>query len=81
MLSPGEQQRLSCARILLHKPDFLFLDEATSALDTVNEANVYRLLAERLQKTSIFSVAHRESLLALHEHVLDIERVDERVVA
>ncbi|KAA0088159.1 ABC transporter ATP-binding protein/permease [Paraburkholderia sp. T12-10] len=81
VLSPGEQQRLSCARILLHKPDFLFLDEATSALDTVNEANVYRLLAERLQKTAIFSVAHRESLLALHEHVLDIERVDERVVA
>ena len=81
VLSPGEQQRLACARILLHKPDFLFLDEATSALDTANEANVYRLLMERLPNMAIVSVAHRESLTALHEHVLDIARVDERAVA
>jgi putative ATP-binding cassette transporter len=81
VLSPGEQQRLACARILLHKPDFLFLDEATSALDPANEANVYRLLMERLPNMAIVSVAHRESLVALHEHVLDIARIDERAVA
>ena len=81
VLSPGEQQRLACARILLHKPDFLFLDEATSALDPANEAHVYRLLTERLPKTAIMSVAHRESLVALHDQVLDIERADERAAA
>jgi putative ATP-binding cassette transporter len=81
VLSPGEQQRLACARILLHKPDFVFLDEATSALDTANEANVYRLLMERLPNMAIVSVAHRESLVALHQQVLDIARVDERAVA
>ena len=81
VLSPGEQQRLACARVLLHKPDFLFLDEATSALDPVNEANVYRLLTGRLPTTAIMSVAHRESLVAVHEQVLDIERVDERATA
>ncbi|PMS20772.1 ABC transporter ATP-binding protein [Trinickia dabaoshanensis] len=81
VLSPGEQQRLACARILLHKPDFLFLDEATSALDPANEANIYRLLTERLPKTAIMSVAHRESLAALHNEVLDIERADERAAA
>jgi putative ATP-binding cassette transporter len=81
VLSPGEQQRLACARILLHKPDFLFLDEATSALDPANEANVYRLLNERLPATAIVSVAHRESLVALHQHVLDITRAQERVAA
>ncbi|WP_206950915.1 ABC transporter ATP-binding protein/permease [Trinickia acidisoli] len=81
VLSPGEQQRLAAARALLHKPDFLFLDEATSALDPANEAHVYRLLVDRLPGTAIVSVAHRESLVAMHEHVLDIARADERAVA
>ncbi len=81
VLSPGEQQRLAFARILLHKPDYLFLDEATSALDPANEGHVYRLLIEKLPKTAIMSVAHRESLVALHEQVLDVERADERAAA
>ncbi len=81
VLSPGEQQRIAAARVVLHKPDFLFLDEATSALDPANEAHVYRLLTERLPRTAIVSVAHRESLVAVHEHVLDIARADERAAA
>jgi putative ATP-binding cassette transporter len=81
VLSPGEQQRLAAARVLLHKPDFLFLDEATSALDPANEAHLYRLLIERLPSTAIVSVAHRESLVSVHENVLDIARADERAVA
>jgi vitamin B12/bleomycin/antimicrobial peptide transport system ATP-binding/permease protein len=81
VLSPGEQQRLAAARVLLHKPDFAFLDEATSALDPANEAHVYRLLNDRLPQTAIISVAHRESLAAFHPHILDIERAEERAAA
>jgi putative ATP-binding cassette transporter len=81
VLSPGEQQRLAAARVLLHKPDYLFLDEATSALDAENEARLYHLFNERLPKAAIVSVAHRQSLAAFHEETLDVARADERAVA
>ncbi|PCE24519.1 ABC transporter ATP-binding protein [Paraburkholderia acidicola] len=81
VLSPGEQQRLAAARVLLHKPDYLFLDEATSALDTDNEARLYRLFIERLPKAAIISVAHRESLAAFHEETLNVERSAEAAAA
>ena len=81
MLSPGEQQRLAAARVLLHKPDYLFLDEATSALDADNEARLYHLFIERLPKAAIISVAHRESLAAFHEETLNVERSAEPAAA
>jgi putative ATP-binding cassette transporter len=79
VLSPGEQQRLAVARVLLHKPDYVFLDEATSALDTENEAHLYRLLTERLAKGVIVSVAQRESLAQFHQQTLDISRLRNEV--
>ncbi|WP_434661118.1 ABC transporter ATP-binding protein/permease [Paraburkholderia sp. A3BS-1L] len=81
VLSPGEQQRLAGARVLLHKPDYLFLDEATSALDPDNESRLYKLFMERLPKSAIVSVAHRESLAAYHPETLEIERTPEERVA
>lgn len=76
-LSPGEQQRLAGARVLLHKPDFLFLDEATSALDPDNEARLYRLFETELPRTAIVSVAHRESLDAFHTQTLEVRRASD----
>ena len=73
-LSPGEQQRLAAARVLLHKPDYVFLDEATSALDAEDEAHLYQLLIERLPRGAIVSVAQRESLVQFHQETLDIRR-------
>ena len=66
MLSGGEQQRLSMARVLLYAPDYLFLDEATAALDEPAEAMLYRLLQERLPATAIISIGHRSTLAAFH---------------
>jgi putative ATP-binding cassette transporter len=66
ILSLGEQQRLSIARAILHRPDYLFLDEATASLDEQSEANMYVLLRERLPGVTIISIGHRSTLTAFH---------------
>jgi putative ATP-binding cassette transporter len=66
MLSLGEQQRLGLARALLHAPDYLFLDEATASLDEASEAELYRMLEQRLPATTVVSIGHRATLVALH---------------
>ncbi|WP_419784951.1 ABC transporter ATP-binding protein/permease [Pseudodesulfovibrio sp.] len=71
-LSPGEQQRLAFARMLLQKPEWLFMDESTSALDETGEAALYTLLRERLPNTAVISVGHRSSLRAFHQQRLDV---------
>lgn len=65
-LSPGEQQRLAFARVLLNRPDWVFLDEATSALDEDLEQRLYGLLRERLPQTTLVSIAHRPTVAAFH---------------
>jgi vitamin B12/bleomycin/antimicrobial peptide transport system ATP-binding/permease protein len=71
-LSGGEQQRLAFARLLLHRPDYVFLDEATSALDDENERHVYATLLAELEGCALVSVAHRKSIEVLHDRFLDI---------
>ncbi|PTT91911.1 hypothetical protein DBR42_02990 [Pelomonas sp. HMWF004] len=79
-LSGGELQRLAMARVILHKPDFVFLDEATSALDPDGERLVYGALLAALPHACVVSVAHRESLHALHSRFLDLGGLDPMVV-
>jgi putative ATP-binding cassette transporter len=73
LLSPGEQQRLQFARVLLHRPDWVFLDEASSALDEPTEQALYECLRRELPGTTIVSVGHRSTLRRFHDEqwVLD----------
>ena len=71
-LSPGEQQRLGFARLLLVRPKVAFLDEATSALDEGMEHALYTLLREELPDTVIVSVGHRSTLNQFHAERLEL---------
>jgi putative ATP-binding cassette transporter len=71
-LSPGEQQRLGFARVLLARPQVVFLDEATSALDEGLEHTLYTLLREELPDCTIVSIGHRSSLRRLHDELLEL---------
>jgi putative ATP-binding cassette transporter len=70
VLSPGEQQRLAFARLLLNRPRYAFLDEATSALDVANEHLMYELLNQR--RIPYLSSGHRPTLLKFHRNVLEL---------
>jgi len=70
VISPGEQQRLAFARLLLDHPRYAFLDEATSALDVANEHLMYELLHK--QRIPFLSSGHRPSLLKFHRNILQL---------
>lgn len=70
-MSPGEQQRIAFARIVLHRPTHIFLDEATSALDPETAQAMYRLLA-LFPDLTVVSVVHNPALDRFHDHRLDI---------
>ncbi|XP_078191570.1 lysosomal cobalamin transporter ABCD4 isoform X5 [Callithrix jacchus] len=70
VLSPGEMQRLSFARLFYLQPKYAVLDEATSALTEEVESELYRI-GQQLGMTFI-SVGHRQSLEKFHSLVLKL---------
>jgi putative ATP-binding cassette transporter len=72
VLSPGEQQRIAFARVLLTRPAAVFLDEATSALDEGLEFALYELLYGELPDAIVVSVGHHTSVEQHHEHHLEL---------
>lgn len=71
VLSGGELQRLSFARLLFNSPEFAVMDESTSALDLEIEARCMRAIQKR--NMTMLSVATRPSMLAYHQKKLHID--------
>ena len=59
-LSGGEKQRLMIARILMHKPDWIFMDETTNALDKQSEKQLLKLLKTNLPTSSFIIISHTD---------------------
>jgi vitamin B12/bleomycin/antimicrobial peptide transport system ATP-binding/permease protein len=72
VLSPGEQQRIAFARVLLCKPRVVFLDESTSALDEGQEFTLYQALRTELPDCIVVSVSHRSTVEQHHNKRLDL---------
>uniref|UniRef100_A0A915AKD2 ABC transporter domain-containing protein n=1 Tax=Parascaris univalens TaxID=6257 RepID=A0A915AKD2_PARUN len=67
-LTPGEQQRLSFARILYQRPIMAILDESTSSVSVSMEETMYRLLQQN--GIHYVSVGHRPTLIDFHDFEL-----------
>ena len=63
-LSQGQQQRLSIALGLIHKPKIIFADEPTSNLDDANCDKVIQLLKEEaeISKSSLVIITHDQRI-------------------
>ncbi|HUH68812.1 MAG TPA: ABC transporter ATP-binding protein/permease [Mycobacterium sp.] len=72
VLSPGEQQRIAFARVLVTKPKVVFLDEATSALDEGLEFALYELLRKELPDCIVVSATHRSTVEPHHHQELEL---------
>ncbi|OXB66827.1 hypothetical protein ASZ78_003529 [Callipepla squamata] len=70
VLSPGEMQRLSFARLFYLQPRYAVLDEATSALTEEVERDLYRVCLQL--GMTLVSVGHRASLEKFHSWILKL---------
>lgn len=70
LLSTGQKQLLSFARVILANPALLILDEATASIDTNTEVIVQKALHRLLQNRTSIIVAHRLSTIRAVDRIL-----------
>ena len=74
ILSTGQKQLLSLARILVRNPEFFVLDEATSYIDTETEKVVQKAIELTLSGRTSFVIAHRLSTIRTASKIIVIDK-------
>ncbi len=74
VLSPGEQQRISIIRLLIHKPKWVIMDEPTSSLDDDLQEIVFKLLSDYLKNSAVVTLAHTKKLKKYHSKQININK-------
>ena len=72
ILSGGEAQRLSFARIRYHKPSFVFADEITSALDPDSARELLLRLRADLPRLGMLAIVHQTGLEDIFERTIEL---------
>lgn len=73
MVSAGQQQLISLARIMLKNPDVLILDEATANIDPFTEAQIQDGLKKLMKNRTVIMVAHRISTLNFADRIIVLD--------
>jgi vitamin B12/bleomycin/antimicrobial peptide transport system ATP-binding/permease protein len=73
-LSLGQQQLIGFARLLLHRPQWVFLDEATSALDELSQRRAMSIFDQGLSDSTVLSIGHRPGLDTFHTRTMHLTR-------
>ena len=73
ILSAGEIQLLTIARIMLITPPILILDEATSNVDIITENKITTAFNALKKNSTTFIIAHRLSTIKKADKILYIE--------
>ncbi len=73
VLSAAQQQRLSFARMLLHRPDWILLSEATNALDAAGQREMAELLVKEFPSATVVAVGRVGLFDGFFQRVLHVE--------
>lgn len=64
-LTAEEQQRIGFARLLLHRPNWIFLEDAAEALDAQGQREMMKLLNREFPQAAIVAIGHDDAMCKL----------------
>jgi putative ATP-binding cassette transporter len=77
-LPAANLQRLGFARLLIHKPRWIFLQDASDSLSPANEVAMMQLLHDAFPKAAVITIGQPSILGGLYRRHLVFERMNQR---